>query len=128
MSDATSGRTWAIVLAGGSGTRLSCLTSHADGEDVPKQFCSLDGGVTLIEQALTRAAKVVDRDCVTAVVASEHRLYWPAALQSLSPENLVVQSRNLGTEIGILLPAMRIAARDPQARILILPSDHYVAD
>ena len=41
MTDATSGQTWAIVLAGGSGTRLSCLTADADGEAVPKQFCSL---------------------------------------------------------------------------------------
>ncbi|HKS56499.1 MAG TPA: sugar phosphate nucleotidyltransferase [Steroidobacteraceae bacterium] len=116
------------MLAGGSGTRLSCLTSGADGEAVPKQFCSLDGGLTLIEQTLARAAKVADRDCVTAIVASAHRRYWSAALKSLLPENLVVQPRNRGTAIGILLPALRIAARDPQARIVILPSDHHVAD
>lgn len=128
MSEATSGQTWAIVLAGGSGTRLSCLTSDSDGEAVPKQFCSLDGGATLIEQTLSRAATVVDRDRVTAIVAPAHRRYWAATLKSLPPENLIVQPRNRGTAIGILLPVLRIAARDPNARILILPSDHYVGN
>lgn len=128
MNDAPSGQTWAIVLAGGSGTRLSCLTADADGDAVPKQFCSLDGGATLIEQTLERAATVVDRERVTAIVAPAHRRYWQATLKSLRSDNVVVQPRNRGTAIGILLPALRIAARDPYARILILPSDHYVAD
>lgn len=128
MSNATSGQTWSIVLAGGSGTRLSCLTADVDGEAVPKQFCSLDGGATLIEQTLNRATRIIDRDRVTAIVAPAHHRYWAASLKGLPAENLVVQPRNRGTAIGILLPVLRIAARDPQARILILPSDHYVAD
>jgi len=128
MSDTASGRTWAIVLAGGSGTRLSCLTADAAGEAVPKQFCSLDGGETLIEQTLARAARIISPERVTAIVAPGHRRYWQAALKRLPADNIVVQPRNRGTAIGILLPALRIAARDPQARILILPADHYVAE
>ena len=128
MSDAMNGQTWSIVLAGGSGTRLSCLTADADGEAVPKQFCSLDGGATLIEQTIRRATRIIDRERVTAVVSPAHRRYWAASLKCLPADNLVVQPRNRGTAIGILLPVLRIAARDPQARILILPSDHYVAN
>ena len=34
--------TWALVLAGGEGTRLRALTTDSSGISVPKQFCSLD--------------------------------------------------------------------------------------
>lgn len=125
---ATSGHTWAIVLAAGSGTRLSSLTRDTAGAAVPKQFCSLDGESTLMEQTLVRAADVVGTQRVTAVVAPAHRRYWQPVLKDLPPGNIVVQPHNRGTAIGILLPALRIAARDPHARILILPSDHHVGD
>lgn len=128
MSTAASGRTWAIVLAAGEGTRLSSLTRDAAGTVVPKQFCSLGGATSLVEQTLVRATTVVGHQRVTAIVASSHRRYWQPALKNLPSDNIVVQPHNRGTAIGILLPALRIAARDPDARILILPADHYVAD
>lgn len=128
MSDTVNGQAWAIVLAGGSGTRLGDLTTDDAGETVPKQYCSLDGRTTLIGQTLQRAETVIDRNRVTAIVADAHRRYWEPALQTVDSDNIVVQPRNRGTALGILLPALRIAARDPDARILILPSDHYVAE
>jgi mannose-1-phosphate guanylyltransferase len=42
--------------------------------------------------------------------------------------NVIVQPMNRGTANGILLPLLHIEARDPDARIVILPSDHYVRD
>jgi mannose-1-phosphate guanylyltransferase len=39
-----------------------------------------------------------------------------------------VQPQNRGTAIGILLPLLHIAAKDPEARIVLLPSDHYVRE
>jgi catechol 2,3-dioxygenase-like lactoylglutathione lyase family enzyme len=45
---------WAVVLAAGSGTRLNSLTQAADGAPVPKQYCSLADGGTLLEDALLR--------------------------------------------------------------------------
>jgi mannose-1-phosphate guanylyltransferase len=128
MSPAAPGQIWAIILAGGNGTRLSSLTRDPAGNAVPKQFCSLNGGASLLEQTLARAAAVVSKDHVTAVVSPAHRQYWTPTLKGLRPENVIVQPVNRGTAIGVLLPVLRIAARDPQARILILPSDHYVAD
>lgn len=128
INTSTSGRTWAIVLAAGNGSRLSSLTRDIAGGAVPKQFCSLDGTSTLIERTLTRAATVVGAERVTAVVSPLHRCYWEETLQGLPQDNIIIQPQNRGTAIGILLPTLRILARDPEARILILPSDHYVAD
>ena len=129
MSSPTAcGQIWAIVLAAGNGSRLSSLTRDPAGDSVPKQFCSLNGGVSLLQQALERAAAVVPQEHVTAVVSPQHRRYWVPALRVLRPENIIVQPENRGTAIGVLLPLLRIAARDPEARVLILPSDHYVDD
>ena len=46
------GQTWVVVLAGGEGSRLRSLTTTAAGMTVPKQFCSLYGGRSLLQEAL----------------------------------------------------------------------------
>ncbi len=120
--------TWAIVLAGGEGSRLRQLTTTPWGVSVPKQFCSLRGGPSLLRQAIERAAAIVPRDRVVVVVSEAHRPFWRDELTDLLPENVVVQPENRGTAAGILLPALRIRRDDPEAEVLVLPSDHYVED
>lgn len=127
-SSSAQGHIWAIVLAAGEGTRLSSLTRDASGNAVPKQFCSLHGGAALIEETLARAGAVVSKERITAVVSPVHERYWKPALRELQSENIIVQPLNRGTAVGILLPTLHILMRDPAARILILPSDHHVAD
>ncbi len=119
------GSNWAIVLAAGEGARLSSLTKDSDGRVVPKQFCSLLGGPSLLEDALVRAEAVVPRKRIVVVVAEEHRSFWGRMLADHSPGNLVVQPRNRGTAAGILLPLLHVLERDPEARVVLLPSDHY---
>lgn len=120
--------TWAVVLAAGDGTRLSALTTDSDGTPVPKQYCSLNGGGSLLHEALQRAAHVAPRERVCAIVADQHRPYWRMDLWSLPAGNVIVQPSNRGTAHGVLLSVLRILERDPLARILFLPADHYVAD
>jgi mannose-1-phosphate guanylyltransferase len=43
---------WAVVLAGGDGSRLREITTTAVGEVIPKQFCSLQKKTCLLENAL----------------------------------------------------------------------------
>ena len=52
--------TWALVLAAGEGSRLRALTT-TNGVAVPKQFCSLQGGPSLLQEALHRAEAVAPR-------------------------------------------------------------------
>lgn len=119
--------TWALVLAAGEGSRLRALTTHR-GVAVPKQFCSLAGGPSLLDEAILRAEAVVPRQRVCTIVAEQHRAWWEPTLRLLSRRNVIVQPQNRGTAIGLLLPLLHIAQRDPQARVVILPSDHYVRD
>jgi mannose-1-phosphate guanylyltransferase len=118
--------TWAIVLAGGQGTRLATLTTAANGISVPKQFCSLRGGACLLEDALIRAAAVAPVRQICAVVAAQHRRWWHAPLQYLPKHNVVVQPENRGTAFGILLPLLQVLARDPNANVVLLPADHHL--
>ncbi len=121
-----SGNTWAIVLAGGEGRRLHGLTMTALGVAVPKQFCSLRGGRSLLSEALKRAEAVAQPECICTIVSQHHRRWWSRGLSAMPIANIVVQPRNRGTANGILLPLLYILARDPEARVVLLPSDHHV--
>ena len=125
---AADGRVWAIILAGGAGTRLRSLTDDGTGQAVPKQFCSVSGGDTLLAQTLARARSIVDRERIVMIVSAAHAQYWRSFAQELPAANVIVQPADRGTAIGILLPVLAVLERDPHARLLILPSDHYVAD
>jgi mannose-1-phosphate guanylyltransferase len=121
-------RTWALVLAAGDGTRLATLTTDVNGRAVPKQFCSLNGGHSLLEEAMQRGRYLVPRERLCVIVAADHRRYWERTLWSVPASNVIVQPRNCGTSNGILLAVLRILERDPLARIVFLPADHYVRD
>ena len=120
--------TWAIVLAGGEGRRLHSLTTTAWGVAVPKQFCSLRGGTSLLLEALKRAEAVASPEHICTVVSQQHRGWWDHALSAVPKAKVIVQPRNCGTANGVLLPLLYIMARDPGARIVVLPSDHHVRD
>jgi mannose-1-phosphate guanylyltransferase len=124
---ATTREPWALVLAAGEGTRLRSLTTDAHGNSTPKQFCSLNGGRSLLQLAFRRAARVVPSTRIITVVAAGHERWWRGETAGLPPENVVVQPENRGTAIGALLPLLRIQARDPNALVVMLPSDHFVA-
>jgi len=122
------GSTWGVILAGGSGTRLSALTTDADGTVIPKQYCSFLGGPSLLRTTIERLGRVVARDRIVIVVAAAHRRWWGPELADLPPDNVIVQPWDRGTACGVLLPLTSILHRDPSARIVVSPSDNYIRD
>jgi mannose-1-phosphate guanylyltransferase len=120
--------TWALVLAAGEGSRLRGLTRNERGVAVPKQFCSLQAGPCLLQEALQRASAVAPLSNICSIVAEQHREWWTPVLNYLPEQNIVVQPQNRGTAHGILLPLLRIAERDPDATVVLLPADHYLRD
>jgi mannose-1-phosphate guanylyltransferase len=119
---------WAVILAGGDGTRLKSLTRRIAGDDRPKQFCTVLGGATLLEETQRRTALELANERTLYVVNQIHRPYYAPVLRRHRKENLVVQPRNRGTAPAILYSLLRIATRDPEAVLAIFPSDHYVSD
>ncbi|MGH2570622.1 MAG: sugar phosphate nucleotidyltransferase, partial [bacterium] len=117
---------WAVVLAAGDGRRLESWTRRTIGEAVPKQFCALPGSKSLLRLALERAGRLVPPERIVVVVAAKHDRWWREELAEVPLANIVVQPRNRGTGAGILLALLHVSARDPDATVVCLPSDHHV--
>jgi mannose-1-phosphate guanylyltransferase len=129
MTSTTHHPLWALILAGGDGRRLGALTTTIDGVSTPKQYCSLNGGPSLLQLSLQRALRLVPRERILVIVTEPHRRWWERQLADLLPRsNIVVQPCNRGTGIGLLLPLLVLEKLSPKAIVACLPSDHYVAD
>lgn len=123
-----SGHLWAIILAAGEGKRLRPITRDESGRSIPKQFCAFDGRESMLRWAVNRAARLVPLDRIVPVVATHHRHWWQRELVDLPRENVVEQPANRGTAPGLLLPLTEVLRRDRLATVVVLPSDHHVAD
>ena len=124
----TASNEWAVILAGGDGTRLKSLTRHIAGDERPKQFCSVLGHGTLLEETQSRAALELAPARTLCVVNRAHEKYYTPLLGDESADNLIVQPSNRGTAPAILYSLLRIAARDPNAVVAFFPSDHFISD
>ena len=118
---------WALILAGGDGTRLRGLTQLISGDDRPKQFCRVFGQQSLLEQTRQRAARSVRPAQTIVALTRSHERYYEQDPGPISSYRLI-QPSNRGTAPAIILGLQHIMAQDPDAVVAILPSDHYYSD
>jgi mannose-1-phosphate guanylyltransferase len=119
---------WAVVLAGGDGSRLQELTTTDAGEAVPKQYCTINRERCLLQDSIRRAGGVAPADRICAIVARQHQRWWQKALATFPSGNIFVQPRNRGTAFGILLALVKLEQRaHPDSAVLLLPADHFVS-
>lgn len=119
---------WAVVLAGGEGTRLRPLVRRIHGDDRPKQFARLIGNRSMLRRTLDRAERVLPPDRIVILGSRWHERYLREEIASSEGFRLLVQPADRGTTAGILYPAYWIRARDPEAVAVFLPADHFVLD
>jgi mannose-1-phosphate guanylyltransferase len=128
MTNPSDGSFWALVLAGGDGTRLQSLTHLIAGAPIPKQYCRILGPGSLLETTLGRIAPLVTGERTLAIINRDHLAIARPQLSSLDTRNVLVQPRNLDTGPGVLVSMLELARRDPNATVAVFPSDHYVRD
>lgn len=115
-----------VILAGGSGKRLAPLTRALYGTDLPKQFAIITGDKSLLQTTIERALDLTDASRVSVIVSAVHENHARPQVAPYGDVELLVQPRGLDTGPGMMMPLARVLARDPDSRMVFLPSDHHV--
>lgn len=118
----TSPNLFALILAGGSGTRFWPLSRNAR----PKQLLNLFDDETLIEKAINRLHGLVPPEQILVLTNEAQLDAVRALLPQLPPENIVAEPARRDTAPAIALAAGWIAARNPSATMMALPADQLV--
>ena len=119
---------WAVILAGGDGSRLKSLTRKIEGDERPKQFCRILGGETLLGQTRSRAGLEISRQRTLFVLNRSHEPFYAPLLLAEPAANLLAQPCNRGTAPAILYSLLKIACRNSKAIVAFFPSDHYISN
>lgn len=114
-----------VILCGGSGTRLWPLSRKS----YPKQFVPLVGEKTLFQGS---ALRMVGGNFAKPIVItnSDFRFIVTEQLQEvgIDPGTILIEPEGRNTAPAVLAAALHLATKDPQAVMLVAPSDHVVPD
>ena len=119
---------WAIILAGGDGTRLQSMTRAITGDNRPKQFVPVIGRSTLLDQTRRRVALSFQPSRTSIVVTQKHRRFYEPLATEVPSGLLLEQPVNKGTAPAILYALLHVATKSPNAIVALFPSDHFFAD
>lgn len=115
-----------VILCGGGGTRLWPLSRR----DFPKQFHVLDGDRSMLQAT---AARVADPERFAPPVTVANEAYRFAVGEQLreagiAPAAMLLEPAARNTAPAIAAAALLVARSDPDALLLVLPSDHVIGD
>ena len=117
--------TYAVIMAGGIGSRFWPMSRSAE----PKQFLDILGtGRSLIRMTFDRLEKLVPADHILVVTNARYKDQVAAHLPSMPVENILCEPFMRNTAPCIAYANAVIASRDPQASVVVAPSDHLILD
>tara|TARA_A100000164_G_scaffold24561_1_gene19337 strand:+ start:3962 stop:5389 length:1428 start_codon:yes stop_codon:yes gene_type:complete len=116
---------YAVVLSGGSGTRLWPLSRRLR----PKQLLALNGEKTILQQTAIRLSHHIDPSNLFTVTQEDYKLEVAAQLAELFPEavaNILAEPCSKNTLPAIAWGTYQIYQQDPEALIGVFASDHSI--
>jgi mannose-1-phosphate guanylyltransferase len=116
--------TYALILAGGSGTRFWPLSRNSK----PKQLLNLFGGDTLLEQTIHRLDGLVPIENIFILTNALQEAGVREIAGNLPPENIIAEPAKRDTAPAVALGIGVIAARDPDATMMVLAADQLIQD
>jgi mannose-1-phosphate guanylyltransferase len=114
---------WAVILAGGSGTRFWPLSTPQR----PKQLLPLAGSTSTAEEAVERLTGLIPRERVLVVTGPALAPHLQKKLQ-LSASNILVEPRAASTAPALIWATTEAQRRDSEAEVLSLHADWAVGD
>jgi mannose-1-phosphate guanylyltransferase len=121
-TSADSAHVYAVIMAGGSGTRFWPISRGA----APKQLVRIVGDATMIQATVARLQPYIPAERVlivtTAALAAETRRQLPA----LKPEHVIAEPVGRDTAACVALAALVINRIDPQGTMILLPADQVI--
>jgi len=114
---------YCVIMAGGIGSRFWPLSKTAR----PKQFLDILGtGRTLLQQTYDRFTKIMPPDQIFIVSNLEYKELIVDQLPDLPVENILLEPSRRNTAPCIDYANFRIQMKEPEARIVVAPSDHLI--
>jgi mannose-1-phosphate guanylyltransferase/mannose-6-phosphate isomerase len=115
-----------VILSGGSGTRLWPLSR----EHYPKQLLALAQDLTMLQETAMRLDGTEKQAPALVVCNEEHRFLVAEQLRQIDrmPQDILLEPFGRNTAPALTLAALAIAAREPDAVMLVMPADHVIRD
>ena len=115
-----------VILSGGSGTRLWPMSRTL----FPKQLLALFGNHSLLQETVLRVADRSRFAPPLLVANEEHRFIIAEQLRAIdvAPLALLLEPFGRNTAPAATVAALRLADSEPEALMLLMPSDHVITD
>ena len=121
----TDKKNYCIILAGGRGRRLWPVSR----EQHPKQFVDLFGtGRTQLQATFDRFSRLLPKDNIFVCTCKEYIALVKEQVPEVSELNTIVEPIHRNTAPCVAWATMRILQRNPEANIIISPSDQLILD
>lgn len=111
-----------VIMAGGSGTRFWPASRHQR----PKQLLTLDGNRSLLQTTLDRCQPWIPPERMWVVTGESLAAETARQLPEVPASQILVEPCGRNTAPCVGLAATCLAARDPEATMLVLPADHAI--